>query len=98
MGPDGLAAVNCCKVVICIRVNTQLFKCYHMLLWHADGMLAIGSILQPCAYTTDLSLQRPYLTETRPDHLTKSEPGCTHCVHHIAVSLDGIFFSALHTI
>jgi len=46
-----------CVCVICIREMPQLFKCYHMLLWHADGMLVTGSVLQPCPYTIHVSLQ-----------------------------------------
>ena len=43
-------------------------------------MLAIGSVLQPCVYTNDLSLQ---LIATRPKYF---EPGCGDCEHHTAVS------------
>ncbi len=52
----GLAAVNCGRPVICIREITQDVKYYHMLLWHADGIFLIESVLRPCPCIICLSL------------------------------------------
>jgi len=43
-----------------------------------------------CPFNSHISLQ--------PDQLNYIESGCRDCGHHIAVSLDGILFSALYTL